>query len=233
MKKLDIVATLKEGIALGIANYLSVLFTVVLYILTIWIPYLNVGTTIALSLLPAEMAKGKVVNPLYIFDGKYRRNMGEFFILLGLLYLGVIFGILFLIVPGYVIALAWTFAAILFVDKDMNALEALRESNRLTYGNKGRIFVISLLLSICIELVSVIIGGIFGIGNVEWLEVIGSILVILISLSIMPLSFGLNAVMYKKLVLEEASDEKTEEVVGVEEQKVEEVEEQKVEEVVE
>lgn len=233
MKKLDIVATLKEGIALGIANYLSVLFTVVLYILTIWIPYLNVGTTIALSLLPAEMAKGKVVNPLYIFDGKYRRNMGEFFILLGLLYLGVIFGILFLIVPGYVIALAWTFAAILFVDKDMNALEALRESNRLTYGNKGRIFVISLLLSICIELVSVIIGGIFGIGNVEWLEVIGSILVILISLSIMPLSFGLNAVMYKKLVLEEASDEKTEEVVEVEEQKVEEVEEQKVEEVVE
>jgi uncharacterized membrane protein len=223
MKKLDIVATLKEGIALGIANYLSVLFTVVLYILTIWIPYLNVGTTIALSLLPAEMAKGKVVNPLYIFDGKYRRNMGEYFILMGLLYLGVIVGFLFLIVPGCVIALAWTFAVILFVDKDMNALEALRESNRLTYGNKGRIFVISLLLSICIELVSVIIGGIFGIGNVEWLEVIGSILVILISLSIMPLSFGLNAVMYKKLVLEEASDEKTEEVVEVEEQKVEEV----------
>lgn len=223
MKKLDIIATLKEGIALGIANYLSVLFTVVLYILTIWIPYLNVGTTIALSLLPAEMAKGKVVNPLYIFDGKYRRNMGEYFILMGLLYLGVIVGFLFLIVPGCVIALAWTFAAILFVDKDMNALEALRESNRLTYGNKGRIFVISLLLSICIELVSVIIGGIFGIGNVEWLEVIGSILVILISLSIMPLSFGLNAVMYKKLVLEEASDEKSEEVVKVEEQTLEEV----------
>ena len=80
MKKLDIVATLKEGIALGITNYLSVLFTVVLYVLTLWIPYLNVGTTIALSLLPAEMAKGKVVNPLYIFDGKYRRNMGEYFI---------------------------------------------------------------------------------------------------------------------------------------------------------
>ena len=115
----------------------------------------------------------------------------------------------------------------------MNALEALRESNRLTYGNKGRIFVISLLLSICIQLVSVIIGGIFGIGNVEWLEVIGSILVFLITLSIMPLSFGLNAVMYKKLVLEEASDEKTEEAVEVEEQKVEEVEEQKIEEVVE
>ena len=34
---------------------------------------------------------------------------------------------------------------------------------------------------------------------------------------------GVNAVMYKKLVLEEASDEKTEEVVEVEEQKVEEV----------
>ena len=223
MKKLDIVATLKEGIALGIANYLSVLFTVVLYILTIWIPYLNVGTTIALSLLPAEMAKGKVVNPLYIFDGKYRRNMGEYFILMGLLYLGVIVGFFFLIVPGYVIALAWTFAAILFVDKDMNALEALRESNRLTYGNKGRIFVISLLLGICFQVISLIVNGLFGIGNVEWLEVIGFIIVVLIILSAMPISMGVNAVMYKKLVLEEASDEKTEEVVEVEEQKVEEV----------
>lgn len=233
MKKLDIVATLKESIALGIANYLSVLFTVVLYVLTFWIPYLNVGTTIAFYLLPAEMAKGKVVNPLYIFDGKYRRNMGEFFILMGLLNLGVFVGFLFLIVPGYVISLAWIFAPILFVDKDMNALEALRESNRLTNGNKGRIFVISLLLGLCFQVISLIVNGLFGIGNVEWLEVIGSIIVVLIILSAMPIAMGLNAVIYKKLVLEEASDEKTEEVVEVEEQTVEEVEEQKVEEVVE
>ena len=35
MKKLDIIATLKEGIALGLLNYVSVLVAFVLYIITI------------------------------------------------------------------------------------------------------------------------------------------------------------------------------------------------------
>ena len=135
MKKLNIIATIKDGVAIALVNYLSLVLTAVLYLLTIWIPYLNVGTTIAMCSLPAEMAKGNILNPLFIFESKYRRNMGEFFILMALMYGALFVGILFGIIPGLVIAVAWTFAAVLFVDKDMNAMEALHESNRITYGN--------------------------------------------------------------------------------------------------
>lgn len=41
----------------------------VLWLLTIWIPYLNVGTTIAMATIPIELSKGKVISPLFIFDG--------------------------------------------------------------------------------------------------------------------------------------------------------------------
>ena len=71
-KKLNIIATIKDGVAIALVNYLSLVAAAALYVLTIWIPYLNVGTTIAMSSLPAEMAKGNVVNPLFIFKGEYR-----------------------------------------------------------------------------------------------------------------------------------------------------------------
>lgn len=202
MKKLDIIATIKDGIALGLLNYVSVIVTVILYVLTIWIPYLNVGTTIAMTLLPAEVAKGKMVNPLYIFDGKFRRNMGEFFLLSALMFFGILMGYLFLFIPGIVIAYAWNFAMLLFVDKNMLGFEALRESNKYTYGNKWRMFAIQMILVAIIWLCEIIIGALFGIGNVQWIETIGTIIIGLISLAIVPISLGVTAVMYKKLVLE-------------------------------
>ena len=42
-KKLAIMATIKDGLAIALVNYLSLILTVVLYLVTIWIPYLNVG----------------------------------------------------------------------------------------------------------------------------------------------------------------------------------------------
>ena len=165
-KKLAIMATIKDGLAIALVNYLSLILTVVLYLVTIWIPYLNVGTTIAVSSLPAEMAKGTVINPLFIFDGKYRRNMGEYFILSALMTGAILVGFLFGIIPGFVISVAWSFAVVLFVDKDMSAMDALHESNRLTYGHKWRIFGTEFLLVLCLELVIVIIQCIFGIGEV-------------------------------------------------------------------
>ena len=61
--KLPLVETLKEGVSLALKNYLNIILTVLLYVVTVWIPYLNVGTTIALSALPAELAKGNKLNP--------------------------------------------------------------------------------------------------------------------------------------------------------------------------
>ena len=198
-KKLEIIPTIKEGVSLALLNYLSILCAVVLYVLTIWIPYLNVGTTIAMASLPAEMAKGNVINPLFIFDGKFRRNMGEFFILMALMSGAISVGMMFGFIPGIVIAYAWYIAVILFVDKDRSALDALRESNKLTYGNKARIFWIETVLAVAIGIACGIISGIFSIGHIGWLEGIGVFLVLLLVVFFGPAMLGVEAVIYKKL----------------------------------
>ena len=203
MKKLEIIPTIKEGISLALVNYLSIVGAVVLYVLTLWIPYLNVGTTIAMAALPAEMAKGSVINPLFIFKGEYRRNMGEFFILMSLMIGAISVGFMFMFVPGIVIAYAWYIAVILFVDKDRNALEALRESNKLTYGNKARIFGIEIVLSLAIGIAMAIVSFIFGLGEIGWLEGIGTCINLLLLIFFIPAMLGAQAVIYKSLTAPE------------------------------
>ena len=199
MKKLNIIATIKDGLGLALVNYLSLVLVALLYLVTIWIPYLNVGTTIAMASLPAQMAKGNVMNPLFIFDGKYRKNMGEFFILSALMFGAVMVGFFFGIIPGIVISVAWSFAAVLFVDKEMNAMDALHESNRLTYGNKWRIFGAELLVVLCLEVAVALIQAIFGIGEISWLEAIGNFLVVVLVVFAVPAIMGVEASIYKQL----------------------------------
>ena len=205
-KKLNIIATIKDGIAIALVNFLSLILTTLLFIVTVWIPYLNVGTTIAMESLPAELAKGKVINPLFIFESKYRKNMGEFFILMALMTGAISVGLGFGFIPGIVIAIAWDFAIVLFVDKDMSALDALRESNRLTYGHKARIFGISTLVIICLCIVCSIILGIFGIGEIGWLEAIGGILVAVLVIFAIPALLGIDASIYRQLTTGEFLD---------------------------
>jgi hypothetical protein len=203
-KKIDILATIKDGIAIALVNFLSLILTTILYVLTIWIPYLNVGTTIAMCSLPAEMAKGGAINPFFIFKGEYRKNMGEFFILMSLMMGAMSVGFMFMFIPGFVISIAFGFAAVLFVDKDMSALEALRESNRITFGNKWRIFFTKFALCICLFIAVAIIEAIFGVGEVQWLESIGTIINVLIILFFIPALYGVEASIYKQLT---ASDD--------------------------
>lgn len=198
-QKLNVVATVKDGLAIALVNYLSLIAASVLYLITIWIPYLNVGTTIAMCSLPAEMAKGNIVNPLFIFNPKYRRHMGEFFILITLMYGALLVGYLFGGIPGMVISIAWNYATVLFVDKDMPALEALRESNRITYGNKWRIFGAEALLAAVLCVATSIISGLFGIGHIGWLQTIGMIINIIIIIFFIPAVYGVEASIYKQL----------------------------------
>ena len=60
-KKLELVPTLTEGCQLGIKNFVSLLLTVILYGLTVWIPWLNVGTTIGLYRIIIDLTKGKII----------------------------------------------------------------------------------------------------------------------------------------------------------------------------
>ena len=90
-RKITVAGVISEGIGLGIKNAISMLGATILWLLTIWIPYLNVGTTIAMTTIPIELSKGRVISPLFIFDGKYRKFMGEYFTLIGLMYRAIIF----------------------------------------------------------------------------------------------------------------------------------------------
>lgn len=79
-RTLDFEQTLKDSFVIGFRNAASIVGCVFLWLITIWIPYINIGTTIALSMLPIELAKGSIISPLSIFDAKYRKYMGEYLI---------------------------------------------------------------------------------------------------------------------------------------------------------
>lgn len=100
-KKISVMSVLSEGISLGMKNAVSLLVATVLWIVTLWIPYLNVGTTIAMTTIPIELSKGKVISPVFIFDSKYRKYMGEYFTLIGLMLMAIIPALFFMIVPRY------------------------------------------------------------------------------------------------------------------------------------
>ena len=71
------------------------------------------------------MSRGEAISPTEIFDGKYRKNMGNFFLLCVFYFLAVVIGILFGVIPGIVLGYAWFIAFLLLVDKEMEPLQAL------------------------------------------------------------------------------------------------------------
>ena len=48
MKQLDFTETFKDAITIGMKNAPSVIAAVALFLVTIWIPYINIGTFIAI-----------------------------------------------------------------------------------------------------------------------------------------------------------------------------------------
>jgi hypothetical protein len=196
VQKLEIVDTLREGFELIIKNIGPVLVNLLLWVLTIWIPYINVGTTIGLfSGIIIKLSREETISFTEIFEQKYRKYMGEYFLTLGLMLIGTYVGVAFLIVPGIIISIAWFFALILVVDKEKNSIEALTLSNKITNGYKGRIFLISLILGM-IFFVLIIILSRLGSDFAVFLIIIAYIFFVLLYL-------GIQASMYKQLTRED------------------------------
>jgi len=204
MNKLPFKETLSEACQIGFKNILSLIAVTLLYIVTIWVPYINIGTTLAMNALPAELAKGHVIDPFFIFGSKYRKNMGEYLILGFIEFTVVIIALCALVVPAFVLGLSWSLAVLLFVDKNMKPLDALRESNELTYGYKWRIFGLVFVLSVCLAIVDGIVVGICAAAD---LTTLGAILNGIISLLFVPFALGLDAVIYRNLTREEEPKE--------------------------
>jgi len=196
-KKLAIGFTMKEGFAIGIKNIGPILVNVLLWALTVWIPYLNVGTTIGLSVgIVAMASRGEAISMTEIFNPKYRKHMGEFFLASGLICLGVSIGTLFLFIPGIVIAIAWSLALMLLIDKEKNPMESLSFSNKLTYGYKWRIFGIYLIPCLVFTVVQLIL---IIIGYAAEISGLMGFLVSLLTLFEILVYIGLQASIYRQL----------------------------------
>lgn len=160
-EQLSIGSIISNGLSYGFKNILNLLGAIVLWVLTIWIPYLNIGTTIGLIGLVVHMSKGEPFSPTVIFDAKYRKNFGEFFLLYGFMMMGIYFASMLLIIPGIVLQVAWGQSLYLFLDKGIKPLGALGKSNDITYGKKWNIFLGELILMIIVGIIFVIVVAIF------------------------------------------------------------------------
>lgn len=189
-KKISVMSVLSEGISLGMKNAVSLLVATVLWIVTIWIPYLNVGTTIAMTTIPIELSKGKVISPVFIFDSKYRKYMGEYFTLIGLMLMAIISALFFMIVPGIVISIGWSLAIYILLDKGVAPGEAMVLSNKATYGYKWTIFGVQFILSLAYSILS----WIFGL-----IPFLGFLLVLCVIIAYLIIGMGCSAVIYRNL----------------------------------
>lgn len=196
-KSLPVIEVLIEGFKIGVTNIASLLVAVLLYILTCWIPYLNVGTTIAISTIPLKLSEGKVISPLFIFEEKYRQYMGEYFTLIGLMMMSLIPAYCFMVIPGMIIAISWSLALFIMLDKGISPNEALIQSNKATYGYKWTIFFINLIIGVIAFVLSFALGLIHEVGS------------FIAAIVLMPFSLGCQAVIYKKLVKENQTQIKT------------------------
>lgn len=188
MKKIDLKVTLADGIKFGIKNFPSLIVMIILYVLTVWIPYLNVGTTIGLYRAIIDISKGKVINPLSIFNGENFNQMGEFFLLTGLVNLGKGIAATFMIIPAIVVGIAWKYATYILLEYKKTSTDAIHLSEKVTYGEKSTIFGIQILY----WLVFGIVGFIFSL-----IPVVGKFFAVIIFMLGAAVYVAILSVMYR------------------------------------
>jgi hypothetical protein len=189
-KKLKIDAIIKDGLDIGLKNAVPILVNALLFILTVWIPYINIGTIIGISVgIPAKLSKGETLSMTEIFNPDYRKSMCEYFLTSGLVAAGVLAAFI-LIIPGIVLSIAWMFGPLLAVDKKKAPIDALGLSAKVTYGNKGIIFLSFLILAV----VACVIGVIF-----MMIPAIGWLLYLAVMVFAMFIGIGMETYCYKEL----------------------------------
>ena len=195
--ELSVMGILTEGIPLGLAKFGTIFGAAILWLLTIWIPYLNVGTTIAIKTMPIALASDEELGgATYIFNGQYRKYMGEYFTLIGLMGISLWPAYMFFIVPGIIIALGWSQALYLVFDKHITPSDALLQSNERTFGHKMTLFLTGAAFNVGFFLVAALLVWLVGLIDVSFITFV--IVLLLIALYLVG-SVGCHAVIYKKL----------------------------------
>ena len=181
-EKLDIMKTIRDGVQYGLKNFFPLILMVILYIITFWIPYLNVGTTIGLYKAVIGIGRGETIDPVSIFSKDNFKNLGNFFLLIGFISIGTVAAAAFMFIPAIVLAIAWGMAIYFLIDKHASPLKALQLSYDSTYGNKWRIFFLYILCGILVVAVCILLAIIPKVG--PFLAVIASFLMAAIMVAI-------------------------------------------------
>ena len=194
VEKLKVFPTIQAGVLYGFKNVPSLLGMVILYVLTIWIPYLNVGTTIGVQKAVIKIGRGEVINPLDIFKAENRKNLGDYFLLYGLMSMGIAGAAAFMFIPGIVVSIAWGFAIYFFLDKGLSPTKCLKVSWKSTEGEKWTIFWVV----VCACLLFSIVGGIlFGLATIKYVGWLFAILGVAVYLVMFAALLAIEGVMYK------------------------------------
>lgn len=187
-EKLNFSQTFADAFKIGMANAVNLLLTVLLFIITVCIPYLNVGTTIGFFKIIVALSKGEPIDPLSIFSKQNYKGLGDFFLLFGLQTAGMGAAGIFFFAPAIVLGIAWRYAALFFVDKGFSPLKSLSTSYNTTCGEKWRIFFVYL----CAGLAVCIVAGIL-----ISIPKVGGVLALLALIAAIAFMLGLEAVLYK------------------------------------
>jgi len=161
--ELTVSAVINYALQNGAKNIVPVAANYILWLLTIWIPYINIGTTIGVMVgLPAKAGRGEPISSTEIFRPEYRKQMGNFFLVEGLQMVGIMIGTMLFIIPGIIISIGWILATLIAVDQGEDPAKALTRSNEVTYGHKVTIFVTLLIVGVVIGVVVTILSAIIG-----------------------------------------------------------------------
>lgn len=188
-----------NGFSLGFKNFFSIVGAFILWIITLWIPYLNLGTTVGLYALVVKISRGEKFSPITIFDRTYRRIFPEFFVLLAVTFVAELAGIILFFIPGYILSLVWCISFFLLIDKGMSVEDSLKNSNKATYGYKWNIFGGIIILNIIFFVAMIIIK----LASISFHSSIPSlifmVLLILIILIYLSVTWGAYGHIYREL----------------------------------
>jgi uncharacterized membrane protein len=110
--------------------------------------------------------------------------------------MGILVGLLFAVIPGLILSYAWSQAFLVMEDRNMSPLEAIRASNKMTYGDKWTMFLGMFLLQV------VIIGGTFVVLMIigEGSNALTGLVGLVGYLALIVFSVGANAYIYDALL---------------------------------
>ena len=175
---------INNSFSIAFANIGLITLMLLVYYLTIWIPYINLGTSIAMFAFCIAIVRNKPFRIEELFSYKYRKLIGTMLLLHGISFLAILLGLLWFIVPGLVLMLAWGQAGYLVVDKNLGPMDALKTSYNITYGKKWIIFFSFVVIAIIQEIIGAIIRAIVWAPGIMTIGVIGEVLFIILFTSV-------------------------------------------------